>query len=240
MRPLAALILLMAMQATAADLQLLILTGATTEAAGTPLMEAAKKRVEAASAVLKLAPGFPRLIQSDRIKGLKPGFWIVVAGFCRSDQPLVSLKALDAGAYAKPVQVEDPESCPTNVEGWSATTHEAKDAERRLLRGTLFQSSGQVEEWRLFVSLRDKSGVLLTERVLVESSATRCLQGGDAKLKAKGPSLIVRTEDCAMPRGCPNPGAGTTELTVSAEGDAGLLVQDEVIASPGYGGCRGE
>lgn len=234
-----ALIILFAARVQAAELQALILTGAGSEAAATPLLEAAKKRAAAATDVLVLADGFPRLVQSDTVTGLKPGFWIVLAGFCAEASTLDALKALDAGAYAKPVQLDAAPSCPRLVEGWSVTTVEAKDATKRTLRGVLFSPGSSSDEWKLYVSLREKTGTLVAERVLEQAKDTRCVSGGGNELRVKAGTLVMKSTDCQMPRGCPNPGDGTTSVTVSALGQE-LAVESKVLKDPGYGGCRGE
>jgi hypothetical protein len=228
--------LLVAAQAHAAELQALILTGAASEAAAAPLLEAAKKRVEEAKDVLELAPGFPKVVQSDKVPGLKPGFWIVLAGFCEKDTVLGALKALDSGAYSRPVTV-DAAACPKIADGWTVTTEEAKDpATKRLLRGVLFAGS----DWRLYLSLKEKSGALVAERVLNESSDSSCVMGGgEAELKVKGSALLLKVTDCLKPRGCPNPAAVTLVITLSAA-DQAIKDEEKILKDPGYRGCGGE
>ena len=228
----------LAAQANAADFQALILTGAASEAAGAPLLEAAKKRVEAAKDLLAFAPGFPKLVQSDAVPGLKPGFWIVIAGYCEKDTVLDALKAIDSGSYSRPVKVEAG-ACPKVTEGWSVKTDEAKDASKRTLRGVLFVPDDQGHEWKLYVSLKEKSGVLLAEEVLEQSKDSPCLYGGDSELKAKGATLVLKSSGCMKSRGCPNPGEATVTVTVSAV-DQVIKTEGKVLKDSGYAGCRGE
>lgn len=226
-------------QAPAAEVQALILTGAGSEAAARPLLEAARKRVVGATDVLQLAAGFPKLVQSETVSGLKPGFWIVLAGFCESDTALDALKALDAGAYARPVQLEGGLSCPRVADGWSVTTNEVKVANKRTLRGVLFTSSERESTWKFYASLREKSGALISERVLLQHQDSPCVYGGENELQAKGATLVIKSTDCAKPRGCPNPGAATVSVTLSAV-EQTIAVATKVLKDPGYEGCSGE
>lgn len=231
------LVLLVAAQAHAAELQALILTGAASETAAAPLLEAAKKRVEEAKDLVELAPGFPKLVQSDQVSGLKPGFWIVLAGYCEKDTVLSALKALDSGAYSRPVTV-DAAACPKVADGGEVTTEEAKDSTtKRLLRGVLFSGSS---DWKLYASLKEKSGALVAERVLVESKDSACaMGGGEPELKVKGATLLLKVTDCLKPRGCPNPAEVTLVITLSAA-DQSIKDEEKILKDPGYRGCAGE
>lgn len=231
--------LLVAAPAFAGDVQALVITGTTSEAAAEPLLEAAKKRAEAVKDVFTLAPGFPKVVESATVKGLKPGFWIVLAGFCKTVDP--GLKAIDPGAYAKPVQV-DAEACPALKDHWVASTVEAKDAEKRTLRAVLFQSTSQRDEaqWLAVLSVRDAAGATVAERVAKQDYDTSgCVYGGEAELKAKGAAVVLKTTDCARPRGCPNPGAATTSVVFELK-DKEITPAVTVLKDPGMKGCSGE
>lgn len=227
---------LLSSPAFAAELQALVLTGATSEAAAAPLLEAAKTRAMAVVPWVTLAEGFPKVVDSATVKGLKPGFWIVLAGFCATVDP--ALKALDPGAYSKPVEVEKA-ACPVVLDGWTASTLEVKDADKRTLRGVLFQPKLE-DQWRLFLTVRDAAGAPIAARDTKESEVSGCIYAGTAELKAgKGGALVVKTSDCARPRGCPNPGLATTQVTFALKGTeiADTLV---VLKDIGMRGCSGE
>lgn len=75
-------------------------------------------------APLRLTPGYPRLVDSKTIAGLKPGFFVVVLGACadetaaqqRHGNGLAALIQRSLrGAYAKPVAAQ-PEACPLWLE----------------------------------------------------------------------------------------------------------------------------
>lgn len=68
---------------------------------------------------VKLPAGEPRVVESAKLPGLKPGFHIVTLGTCKDPAPvLAALKAIYPGVYARPLTGDvGPERCPTLVEG---------------------------------------------------------------------------------------------------------------------------
>ncbi len=97
-----------------------IAAGARTEAQAKALRDALKLPQQ-----LVLAPGYPKLVRSDSVGGLNPGFVLVVLGAC-ADQTAAQtshsagLAALIQrgvkGAYAKPVAKQDHGTCPLWLE----------------------------------------------------------------------------------------------------------------------------
>lgn len=71
--------------------------------------------------VLKLAAGFPRIVESARVSGLRPGFHVVVGGICEARSPAeVARQVLDVAAgadfYVREVEVPaDAFGCPALV-----------------------------------------------------------------------------------------------------------------------------
>jgi hypothetical protein len=64
---------------------------------------------------LRLAPGYPRVLRSDEVPGLQPGFFVVALGNCSQGEevrPLSLVKAIYAGAYARAVRTQLPVACP--------------------------------------------------------------------------------------------------------------------------------
>lgn len=61
-------------------------------------------------------PGFPKRMRSDDLPGLKPGFQLLVAGFCSdkaaAQRAAKALNTLGKGVYTRPVTAAQPESCP--------------------------------------------------------------------------------------------------------------------------------
>lgn len=92
-----------------------ILSGGATLEAGKAALAAAKP-----SALVTLRAGHPRLVESATVKGLKPGFHVVLAGVCRSKDDASAARdvlnlASGPGTYVREVQVPRDwlESCPT-------------------------------------------------------------------------------------------------------------------------------
>ena len=113
------LVLTMSLGAAPLESRLFIASGAKTEVEAKQQLAALKS-----PAALVLAPGYPRLLRSDGVEGLKPGFVLVVLGACADrtaaqsghNNGLAALlgRALK-GAYAKAVQ-QQAEACPLWLE----------------------------------------------------------------------------------------------------------------------------
>lgn len=65
------------------------------------------------------APGYPKIFESKKIEGLKPGFEVVVLGFCPLGQEVSIADLIEAeakrqvpGAYGRAVRTSEPASCP--------------------------------------------------------------------------------------------------------------------------------
>lgn len=70
---------------------------------------------------LKVAEGYPRIVQSDTVPGLKPGFVVVVLGACEpaaGPKVLETLKAFEPAAYARDVTWAEPLACPQLGPEW--------------------------------------------------------------------------------------------------------------------------
>ena len=73
--------------------------------------------------LIALPEGWPKLVQSDSVPGMKPGFHVVVLGICPAGDeraPLELLKALHPSVYAREVtDPAPPGACPALREGVS-------------------------------------------------------------------------------------------------------------------------
>ncbi|RKG81573.1 hypothetical protein D7W79_05130 [Corallococcus exercitus] len=70
---------------------------------------------------LKVAEGYPRIVQSHTVPGLKPGFVVVVLGACEpaaGPKVLETLKAFEPAAYARDVTWAEPLACPQLGPEW--------------------------------------------------------------------------------------------------------------------------
>ena len=61
--------------------------------------------------LVKLADGFPKILQSDKVQGMNPGFHVVVLGACSASDTQSALdmfKVAEPAVYAKPVTWDEP------------------------------------------------------------------------------------------------------------------------------------
>jgi hypothetical protein len=104
--------------ASAGEAQLLILAGAATPEEGQRAFEKAQAALTTWSSIVSPAPGYPQLVDSSTIPGLKPGWYITLLGVCESGQaaPLRDAMATThAGAYLRAVPWEGEHACPTTT-----------------------------------------------------------------------------------------------------------------------------
>lgn len=120
----------------AGPLEVLVLGGGKAPEDAEAWMKRWKSAAEVMGNVVALAEGYPRVLQSDKVAGLKPGFHIVVLGFCPAAQrelPHKLIKSFFPGTYSKAVTGQ-PESCPEAMgEGASiAVEHTVRKDDLRL------------------------------------------------------------------------------------------------------------
>ncbi|QSQ23839.1 hypothetical protein JY651_02310 [Pyxidicoccus parkwayensis] len=94
--------------------------------------------------------GFPKLVQSNTVRGLKPGFWVWVVGFCPSDDSVRALELLKLVApdtYARDVQLPAKSlACPdVSAASLQADSHEFKLSGGRVLRVLTYDESSAPE-----------------------------------------------------------------------------------------------
>ncbi len=89
---------------------LIIADGAATQAEAEVKLDAARQAMKAWPAAFELAPGYPRVLESATVAGLKPGFFVVALGACARgvlaspEQPaLRAFQAWAVGVYSRPV-----------------------------------------------------------------------------------------------------------------------------------------
>lgn len=88
------------------------------------------------------APGFPKVVASNSVPGLKPGLHVVLLGFCAEEETaarLAVLKQLDAGIYARATTaLPEAPSCPEvkpdlAARGWTVAAEVRPDQATRLV-----------------------------------------------------------------------------------------------------------
>ncbi|NMO17524.1 SUMF1/EgtB/PvdO family nonheme iron enzyme [Pyxidicoccus fallax] len=92
-----------------------IWASARTEAEGQTLLAKWSNEAPVWSERLRFKPGYPKLVKSDTLPGLNPGFHVVLLGLCNAEQvrPRVrAIKEVYPQAYWRPVKVAAEDSCP--------------------------------------------------------------------------------------------------------------------------------
>ncbi len=201
----AALTLAWAPAAKAEDAVALIWKGAKDQATAEALKPAwgPLGKLLADSGVV-IPEGFPTLVQSSTVRGLKPGFWVWVVGFCPAGEgsaALAPLKVVAPDAYARDVQVpREKLDCP-NVEAASleAGSHTFKQPEGRVLRVFKYEESEAPEgdepgdtytRTHYVFTLMAKTGeVLDTVDAVGEETFSGDIRNGPSGYNCRGPSI---------------------------------------------------
>jgi hypothetical protein len=88
--------------------QVVIVTGVADPAAARSKLEEWSARLAKSEVLVELQDGYPKLVHSADYPGLRPGFEIAIAGFCRKQEiePILSaLRRVEAGTYARTVSL---------------------------------------------------------------------------------------------------------------------------------------
>ncbi len=113
MRRLTCLLALVSAMASAQAPQHLVFSGGTTRADGEAALASWKRLAPLIDPHVRLAAGFPKVVESASLPGLKPGFFVVVLGQCDSLEAFDVIKAIYPAAYTRPVTGAATRSCPT-------------------------------------------------------------------------------------------------------------------------------
>jgi hypothetical protein len=160
---------------------LFIFSGGATEAAAKAELAAFEQlRGSFEKLLAPLSKGYPKVVESAKIDGLKPGFFIVVLAACDSaltpnsdkreapfhtvPQLLELYKAIDARVYARSVTWPEPLACPEALYRWAPP----RSAEVKVPGGSLRGSLIDIDEESpsvLALFLRDDKGAVLDSKV---------------------------------------------------------------------------
>lgn len=166
------LVLFAALTQAPAPARLVIWAGGKTELdAKTALASFEAKRKQL---LLELAPGYPKILDSSKVPGLNPGFFIVALGVCASedDDGFRLIDFLDPAAYSKEVSL--PLACPRfpEPEPPEAVDYRVVTIERKTLGGNDWSFAvitmsgnapeGETKGFRVSVQVR-KKGALVAE-----------------------------------------------------------------------------
>lgn len=236
---------LVACGAAAAPRHLVVITGSADEAKAKTQLDAAKARVELIGQ-LSLEP---KLVRSADVKGLKPGFVIVVAGLCEAggvDAAVAIAKLIDSAAYVRALPESPPETiaamrCPARHGGSSGpelvTTKTGDQFTSIATFDRGLDASGAFRDWTALVMIRDASGALVAETWLSRQEAEQLGHAHDCETTTvKRGKFVLR--DCDFDQGCPVTGKRDLELAVSVV-DGKVQVSPRVTAER-RPPCRGE
>lgn len=180
--------------------------GATPDAAATALKDFRENK--AASDLFEFTAGYPKVVESASVAGLKPGFHVVLLGVCGADESQLALavfKALQPQVYARPVQITE-RNCPKLKGEWKPETKTNGSLSAIGLKGP----SG---EWMVLVSLLDAAGEIIDFKA-VQSSDEQCVRGAelggwDADEKS------VSVDYTCMSAGCTTPDEQDISVTIT-------------------------
>lgn len=148
----------------------LIWGGGATPEVGAAAMTSFDAAAAQVKALLDFSPGYPKLVESASVAGLKPGFHVVLLGLCAADDalmPLGLLKSVEPKAYARPVQLDGAASCPKPTKGWTVKHALAVPADGNTLSVQVVLGEGGT--WRILASLRDTGGEWLDFKALTDA-----------------------------------------------------------------------
>lgn len=152
------------------DAQVIIWGGGRTPEEGRKALERFEAERSGLEALLSLGEGYPRVVASDALPGLKPGFHVVMLGACKPEEgkePLQTLQAFKPGVYARTVKMAlAPGSCPRreNELGWAGTERVAeKPYELSAVAFMALDPSASKVPWLVRLYLRDAAGALVDQ-----------------------------------------------------------------------------
>ena len=149
---------------------------------------AAKSKLRVPKSVTP-ADGYPRVVKSDDIQGLKPGFHIVVLGACAPDEwRLDAMRTMFDGSYVRAIEWKDGAvPCPKLAEKWKLGPPAAHTIAGEKL--TVRRSGSDV----LVVARRDRKGpgsrVVVTPKQLERFGQVGCSIGEKGRVVKR--SLVV-------------------------------------------------
>ncbi len=196
------------------DAQVLIWGGGRTPEEGRKALERFEAERSGLEAILSLGEGYPRVIASDTLPGLKPGFHVVMLGACKPEElkePLSTLQAFKAGVYARAVKLAlGSGNCPKpeNLLQWASTERVVeKPFELTAVTFMSAEPSASQVPWLVRLYLRDAAGEL-ADQAAVDPRAG-IWEGTDrnscmTEATAEGSSVRV-TVDCDNLAGGPWP-----------------------------------
>lgn len=207
--------------------------GATREEADVSL-SAFEAREKTWAGALALAKGFPQIVESQNVAGMKPGFVVVLLGYCaeaESAATLELLKQFETSIYGRPVQGGEA-SCPKLAAGFDRRAERVQKTKEGELRGLFLNYPRGL---MLLLQLHTRAGVLVESPVFTDLQLRGEGSGCSMDVAEKG---IAITRECSIPQGCPAVGSETGEVRYFLKD--GKIERKYVVLSHDLPPCRGE
>lgn len=183
--------------------QHLVFSGGTTRADGESALASWKRLAPLVDPHVRLAVGFPKVVESASLPGLKPGFFVVVLGQCASLEAFDVIKAIYPAAYSRPVTGAPTLSCPT-LASEAAITAERASFKAPTAVVSAFSADTNAKDERDFplrtgsvgvVLVHRKTGVVLDTLTLEGSSASTSVGSGPAPEETACTATVSATKD---------------------------------------------
>lgn len=159
-----------------------------------------------AKELFEFVAGYPKIVESASVAGLKPGFHVVLLGVCGADESPLALavfKSLQPQVYARPVQITE-RNCPKLKKEWKAET---KGTAPFSVTGLM----GPYGKWKILVALSDANGEIIDFKAVVDSE---CMRGADLRSWDVDATSATVNYTC-MQAGCTAPDEQDMSVTVS-------------------------
>lgn len=168
--------------------------GATPEDAAAALKNF--RETDSVNRFFEFTSGYPKVVESKSLAGLKPGFHVVLLGVCGADESVLALsalKSLQPQVYARPVQITE-RNCPKLKAEWKSETK---------VNGSVTSIGlvGPYGSWTILVSLLDASGEIVDFKSVSDADCTRGaeLHGWDATSESTTVSYTCMEIGCTAP-----------------------------------------
>jgi hypothetical protein len=188
--------------------------GGTSPEAQAAELNAWQQVAAAAKDLLVLPAGYPKLVRSEAVPGLKPGFHLVLLGLCAeadAQTPFFVLKGVRESVYSRAVTVEAL-ACPALRPEWKPDELEPVKAAAGALKALRVTKSDA--EWRFFVGLVDAKGELLD---FASETSVGCVIESSLDDERADATAVTAKTTCVVPA-CTTPDETRQWLSWSVSG----------------------
>lgn len=196
------LLCLIAMRVAAEPMTAMVWGGGVTRADAEASLAGFEARQKMWDGALALSAGYPQIVESKAIAGMKPGFVVVLLGYCAeadSASAIELLKQFDTSVYSRPVE-SGAASCPKLSPGFTRVAARSVKTKEGELLGIFLERTGIPRSLRLLLQLRARTGALIDSAAVSIDQLRADHESCDLEIAASG---ITLTFDCPIPQGCP-------------------------------------